>query len=112
MDDRGRGDPPQQFEKGHSLDALIVAGLLIPQVLVLSGRVDTNVNDPFVGAYLLYVGLLFLASYYWSEHSAVLRGLIWICENFSGPRGRKMAFFYFALNTVLGLMGIFGGFTR
>ena len=40
----------------------------------------------------------------------MLRGFIWICEHFSYPAGRRMAFFYFALCLFLGTMSILAGF--
>ena len=52
---------------------------------------------------------MFLASYYFSQKTFFLRGLMWICEHFSNPRGKKMAFFYFALATVLGLVLVLKG---
>jgi hypothetical protein len=36
MDDSSRGDAPQ-FESNRLLDVLIVAGLLVPQILVIAG---------------------------------------------------------------------------
>jgi hypothetical protein len=107
--DASRRDDSPQFESGHLLDVLIVAGLLALPVLVIAGNVDTKTNDRFSGGYFIYIGLLFLASYYWSDKSVVLRGFMWICENFSNPRSRKMAFFYFALSLAFGLITLLGG---
>ena len=103
MDDSSRDDAPQ-FESNRLLDVLIVAGLLVPQILVIAGKVNPKTDDSFTGGYITFIGLLFLASYYWSDKSVVLRGFIWICENFSNPRSRKMAFFYFALCLFFGLI--------
>jgi len=61
------------------------------------------------GIYLIGIGALFLLSYYFESESLVFRALIWICENFSNPRGRKMAFFYFVLATICGLMAVLDG---
>lgn len=50
-----------------------------------------------------------LASYYYSHKSFFLRALIWICEHFSRPSGRWMAFFYFFLGAFMGAMGLLTG---
>ena len=65
----------------------------------------------FIGLYVIYLGFLFLLSYYFSDASYVLKLFLWICEHFSHPRGRQMAFFYFALLLLLGgcaLLSAFG----
>ena len=47
---------------------------------------------------------------HWSHKRFVLRGFMWVCENFSSPSGRRMAFFYFVLCAFLGCMSILAGF--
>ena len=54
-------------------------------------------------------GLLFLAAYFFSHKTFFFRGLIWVCERFSHPRGRGMAFLYFALAFALGTMALLRG---
>ena len=62
------------------------------------------------GHLFLGVGAMFLASYYWSHKTFVLRGFLWVCENFSHPTGRKMAFFYCALCVGGACLSLFAGF--
>ena len=98
-------------EPGYLVGAILIAGLVLPQVAVLRGfRVLQSRNGEFyVGVYLIYVGSLFLSSYYWSDRTFVLRGVMWVCEKLSHPSGRRMAFFYFALCAFLGSMSILAG---
>jgi hypothetical protein len=63
----------------------------------------------WLGLYIIYLGVLFLLSYFFSRKSYVLGGLMWVCENFSRPRSRHMAFFYFALGLALGLSALLFG---
>ena len=62
------------------------------------------------GLYPIGLGAMFLASYYWSHKTFVLRGFIWICEHLSNPPGRKTAFFYFALCFIIGSLALLAGF--
>jgi hypothetical protein len=57
----------------------------------------------YFGVYLVYLGVLFLLSYFLPQKSCMLGGFIWVCENFSRPRGRHMAFVHFAISSLLGL---------
>jgi len=61
------------------------------------------------GVYIIGIGILFLLSYFFENESLVFQGLMWICENFSNPKGRKMAFFYFVLSFTVGSMAILDG---
>jgi hypothetical protein len=45
----------------------------------------------------------------WSHTTFVLRGFMWVCEHFSHPASRRMAFFYFALCLFLGSLSILAG---
>ena len=62
------------------------------------------------GTYLLGIGATFLLAYYFEKQSILFRGLIWICEHFSRPAGRRMAFFYAGLCGFLGALAILSGF--
>lgn len=55
---------------------------------------------------------MFLASYYFSHKTFFLRGLMWVCEHFSYPSGRGMAFFYFCLAFFLGTVLLIQGLSR
>ena len=61
---------------------------------------------PFASLYATAIGLMFLASYYFSHKSFFLRGFMWVCEHFSRPRGRRMAFFYAGVFLLIGLGGL------
>src|SRR5215472_16660770 len=99
-------------EPGYLLGSVLIAGLALPQLAALARSVDPWSRDgEFVdGAYVMYIGVLFLSSYYWSHKTFVLRGFMWICEHFSNPPGKRMAFFYCALCTFVGTMMILAGF--
>ena len=103
-----------QNEKGIGLGIIIILILLILLISSLSfgfeiGPIKKGPAAVLLGIYIQIWGVLFLLSYYFSHKSFFFRGLIWVCENFSSPRGRKMAFFYFALAFGLGSMAVLQG---
>jgi hypothetical protein len=99
-------------EPGYLLGSLLIGGLVLPQLAMLGGFIAPRSRDEelYVGAYIVYIGFLFLSSYYWSHKTFALRGFMWICEHFSYPADRRMAFFYFALCAFLGFISILAGF--
>lgn len=101
-------------EKGRILGITIIAILVVLMFLPFFyglelGPVKQGPASIFAGIYLQFWGLLFLLSYFFSHKTFFFRGLIWLCENFSRPKGREMAFFYFALAFGLGSMGLLQG---
>lgn len=52
---------------------------------------------------------MFLVSYFYSHKTFFFRGLIWVCEHWSSPKGRGMAFFYAALALLLGGLATLSG---
>ena len=91
-------------------DAFLL-GLGVVLLVISSGGESGRPLEPgfqsfFLGVYILYLGLLFLLSYFHADKSYVLAGFMWVCENFSRPRGRHMAFVAFALSFVLGVWAI------
>jgi len=101
-------------EKGLALGLSIIAILIILGISPFFygfklGPVKPGPSSILTGIYLQFWGILFLLSYYYSHKTFFFRGLIWICENFSSPRGRKMAFFYFLLAFFLGTMALIQG---
>ena len=98
------------------LDALILSVAIALLVLTMFSQTNTRsagteVPSVFLGLYIIYLGILFLLSYFFSYVSYVLSALMWVCEHFSHPRGRYMAFFYFGLSVLLGgcaLLSAFG----
>jgi hypothetical protein len=92
-------------QKKMIVDALLVGvggGLLALDSLTQIPSAAHEVPSMYVGFYLIYLGFLFLLSYFCSDKSYILTGLIWLCEHFSHPRGRFMAFIYFGLSLLLG----------
>jgi hypothetical protein len=106
--------PDQRDRPGLLLGLSLIAflGTLLAACFVLGPAPHQNwpgVNELALGAYIATWGAMFLASYYYSHTNFFFRALIWVCENFSRPSGRKMAFFYFGLATILGILAIMGG---
>lgn len=99
----------RKFDKSDRATGFFLAALF---ALVLIGWVASlvpwllseNLRAFFAGIFLIYLGAMFLASYYYSDRIGFLRGFMWICEQFSMGRHRRLAFFYFALCTVLGIV--------
>jgi hypothetical protein len=88
------------------LVALLVAAL---KTQPPHGEPQSPISSIALGLYIIAWGCMFLASYYFSHKAFFFRGLIWVCEHFSRPRSRKMAFFYFALATALGGASLISG---
>lgn len=107
--------PDSEVENGYLLGGLLIAllAVLVAAVVVLSPRFPPDPADGLTniltGVYLIAWGLMFLASYYFSHKTFFFRGLIWVCENWSNPRGRRMAFFYFGVACLAGVMAILMG---
>jgi hypothetical protein len=104
----------ERGQPGYALGILLISILLLFNVAVFVTEPafpprSRSLGTVLVGAYLITWGLMFLASYYFSHKTFFLRGLLWLCEHFSNPRGKRMAFFYFALATVLGVVAVLVG---
>lgn len=102
-------------EPGYVLGLSLIGILIALLFSVLATDIEPGPLKPGVGSVLLglYVmawGFMFLFSYYYSHKTFFLRALIWLCENMSAPKGRRMAFFYFALAFILGGLSILQGF--
>jgi hypothetical protein len=54
------------------------------------------------GLYVIYLGVLFLLSYFFSDACHIFSFLSYLCEECSYPAGRRMAWFYFALSFLIG----------
>ena len=96
---------------GITIILLIVAFNIVLSILNLKpGPLEEGPATIVVGIYIQFLGILFLLSYYYSQKTFFFRWLIWICERFSYPSSRKMAFFYFGLGFILGIFAILEGF--
>ncbi len=98
-------------EKGLALGVSLIALLVFLLVLALYLGVETGPikQEPGYVVLALYIqtwGAMFLLSYYFSDKTFFFRWLMWVCENISVPKGRGMAFFYFALAFGLGTMAL------
>ena len=106
--------PKSPNEPGYLLSAVLI-GVLVAMLGAAqaagaeSGPVKPGAGTVLLGLYGIAWGCMFLASYYYSHKAVFFRGLIWVCEKFSFPASRKMAFFYFALATGLGTMAVLKG---
>ena len=107
----------KQKERGLFLGITILAlqlGLMTGALLndLNIGSVSKGTSEIITGIYIQVGGVLFLASYYVEHKSFLFRGLIWICENASTWRTRKMAFFFAALCILVGTGGIVMGISE
>jgi len=105
---------PPNIERGLGLSIGLIAILLALFLAVMFtdsqvGPAKPSPNTVLGGLLLIAWGCMFLAAYYYSHKSFFLRGLIWVCEHFSHPAHRKMAFFYFALTAGIGGMAVLTG---
>ena len=62
------------------------------------------------GLYIVYLGVLFLLSYFFCRACYVFTFLQFVCTSCSCPRGRHMALFYFFLSLVIGSCLLLIGF--
>jgi hypothetical protein len=62
-----------------------------------TGPIKPGASSALLGIYLMAWGGMFLASYYFSHKTFFLRGIAWVFEHWSYPKGRKMAFVYAAV---------------
>jgi hypothetical protein len=92
-----------------ALDFLIVAAgaafvLLIGATGVHAGQpVERGPAAILGGLYIIYLGVLFLLSFFFPDATYVLCFLRYVCEECTmGGKGRRMAFGYFALGLGLG----------
>jgi hypothetical protein len=76
---------------------------------VSPGPMKQGLGTVLMGLSLIVIGVAFLASYYYSQKAFLFRGLMWLCENFSRPSGRGMAFFYCILASSIGIMAVLAG---
>jgi hypothetical protein len=90
------------------LDLLIVAvgGALLIADLQLGLEVGHSLKKGTAtivgGLYIIYLGVLFLLSYFFSDACYLLLFMRYVCEEQSRPAGRWMAFFYFGFGLLAG----------
>jgi hypothetical protein len=108
QDSRATPDEPGLI-LGISLIALLIA--LLAGAIALGGAAHTQrgIGSVLGGLYVITWGVMFLMSYFYSHKTFLFRALMWVCARGTSPRGRKMAFFYFALATLIGSMVVLSG---
>lgn len=87
------------------LIAAIAAGLLVGTSkfgFEAGHPASRGAGSIFGGVYIMYLGLLFLLSYFFPRRCFVFNLLGYVCRQSSHPAGRAMAWFYFALSLVIG----------
>jgi len=97
------------------LDCFIVA--VGAGLLILASRFGLETGHPasrgagaiLGGLYIVYLGALFLLSYFFAEACYMFILLSYICEVRSRPAGRYMAWFYSILCLVFGLSLLLAG---
>ena len=90
------------------LDLLIVA--IGAGLLIAASKFELEAGHPATrgagsilgGVYILYVGVLFLLSYFIPRRCFLFSFLGYVCKACSRPAGRPMAWFYFALSVAIG----------
>lgn len=98
------------------LDLLIVA--IAAGLLLLASKFGLEAGHPatkgagaiFGGVYFLYLGVLFMLSYFLPRRYFIFNFLGYLSEKCSGPSGRRMAWFYFALSVAVGSGLLLRGF--
>jgi hypothetical protein len=93
---------------------IVVAAALIilaSQLGLESGHLATKgAGAVYGGLYIVYLGVLFLLSYFFCRACYVFTFLQFVCISCSYPRGRHMALFYFFLSLVIGSCLLLIGF--
>jgi hypothetical protein len=90
------------------LDLLIVA--IAAGLLVATSKLGLEAGRPAMkgagsivgGVYIIYLGVLFLLSYFFPQRCFILSFLNYVCLERSRPAGRAIAWFYFALSLLFG----------
>ena len=93
--------------RGAALSLTLIALLVALLIGALSSGVNPNqpqlrIGSVFLGLFLVALGCMFLAGYFYAHTSYFLRALAWFCEYASFPNTRKMAFVWFLLFSGLG----------
>ena len=69
---------------------------------VETGPIKRGPGSILIAIYIQSWGVVFLLSYFYSHKTFFFRAVIWVCENFSFPKGKFMALLYSLLFFGLG----------
>jgi hypothetical protein len=96
---------------GLALIAILLALLISAWVLGMSTErpAPSGPGPVFMGFFLLALGFMFLASYFYAGKSFFLRWLLRLAMGFPGMGSPKMAFFFSFLCMLTGLSAIADG---
>lgn len=95
-------------KNGVILGSILLAPALLALAISFNTEPESNLFKFTNIAFIVYIGVLFLSSYYYSNKTFVLRGLQWICVYLSWPGSERMAFFYFWLSILLSTVATLG----
>ena len=98
-------------EPGIILGIFIIIMLITLGVLSFffgfeTGPIKKGPASILTAIYIETWGIVFLLSYFYSHKSFIFRGIIWVCENLSCPKGRFMAIGYSLLAFGLGTVAL------
>ncbi len=108
----------KESQRHPSLVLDVFIGAIAVGLLLASSRFGLEAGHPatrgagaiFGAVYIVYLGLLFLLSYFFPGGCYVFNLLAYACQQCSRPAGRWMAWFYFALSVVFGSVLLLIGF--
>ena len=95
------------MERGELLGYSLIG--VLAALMVLTLRAEGAAKSVTMGIYLIVLGLMFLASVFYSHKTFLLRGLAWFCVKLSYPATPKMAYFYAAVMVAMGGVSVLSG---
>jgi len=100
---------PKEKEAGLIIGFVIIAVLLVANIYIALYVSNEAIKNILIAIYIYFLGSVFLAAFFFENKSFIFRWAIWICEHFSSPGSRKMAFFYFVLAIFIGSFALYKG---
>jgi hypothetical protein len=74
---------------------------------------NIHIFKPILSGFVAIIwAIAFILSYFFSNKSKLLNKLMWICEHFSNPTSKNMAFLYSFILLIVGIMAIFKGISN
>ena len=89
---------------------ITITGVLIQFHLIKQPTLDSkSFKSILSGVIAINWSIAFILSYFFPDRTALFRKLIWLCEHFSNPTSKNMAFFYSLLMLIVGIIAIVRG---